>query len=531
MAKPAFDPTKPFETVGEKPAFDPSKPFEALSPLEVNPVAGAVTSAARGATLGLWDKGNAAIDATVEGALGFPGTWSERYESGLGHNRAVADANKAANPGLMMGAEIAGAVASPIPGGTAAKGAGYATRVGRSVLQGVGMGGVYGYGTSRAKDAQGVVADTALGGLVGGAAGAVGEGIVAPVLSQVGKVVSPAMDYMRKKVSGALGSFAERKAVKATGGALQKELRQLGPRVQQVGRDLLDERVVTAGASVADIAARSSALKGAQGKAIGEILDAADAGKARFNWRPVLDRVRAELGGLNPTELRAAGDATRALDDIMTAANSGGGFRVANDLKAALNDTINRADPKLKTALTKRVVRALTEEIDGQIGTALSPEARTGLETAKRLYGSASEAKKLATKGLGRQEANRSVSLTDYLAGIGGGVASVASGRIEPLIMAGGAAIANKVARERGNQVLAAGADRLSKSLALRTMAKSNPERLAQVIGGDFARALTSAASHSDERFAATHYMLSQSSPKYREGITQLDEDSISQTH
>lgn len=214
-------PIKPSEDLDA--LWEQAKPVN-VRPEEVHPVVAAGLHLAKGASLGLLEKGGSAVDATLDKLQGQPGTWGERYDANLERNRAILDANKAAHPGLSTGAEIVGSIAAPIPGGAAAKGLGYGARVGRAALQGAGMGAAYGYGTSRAKDAAGTVADTALGGVAGGFGGAAGEGVIAPVISATGRVLSPAMEWLKRRAERGLAGARDM----ARGITQREEVKNIG---------------------------------------------------------------------------------------------------------------------------------------------------------------------------------------------------------------------------------------------------------------------------------------------------------------
>lgn len=109
--------------------------------------------------------------------------------------------------------------------------------------------------------------------------------------------------------------------------------------------------------------------------------------------------------------------------------------------------------------------------------------------TLNRQYSTLSNLKKIADRTAGRMNANRMASPTDHALGMGGMLLSMLSGNVGALAataIGGGAAIANKLLRERGNSVLADIAYRTSKmDHLLENTAHAlsmSPERLAQPI-------------------------------------------------
>lgn len=107
--------------------------------------------------------------------------------------------------------------------------------------------------------------------------------------------------------------------------------------------------------------------------------------------------------------------------------------------------------------------------------------------TLNRQYSTLSNLKKIADRTAGRMNANRMASPTDHALGMGGMLLSMLSGNVGALAataIGGGAAIANKLVRERSNSVLADIAYRTSKmDHLLENTAHAlsmSPERLAQ---------------------------------------------------
>lgn len=107
--------------------------------------------------------------------------------------------------------------------------------------------------------------------------------------------------------------------------------------------------------------------------------------------------------------------------------------------------------------------------------------------TLNRQYSTLSNLKKIADRTAGRMNANRMASPTDHALGMGGMLLSMLSGNVGALAataIGGGAAIANKLIRERSNSVLADIAYRTSKmDHLLENTAHAlsmSPERLAQ---------------------------------------------------
>lgn len=474
-------------------------------------------------------------------SAGDEGT-SDVYRAARNAEQSELDAARAANPGWYLGGEIVGGLAAPLPGGSVAGAAakGLRTTVAQGAKlgakQGVKAGALAGLGHSEADLTQGEVGaaavDTGAGALAGGLLGTAVGG------------ASPAVRFLAQKVKdipGGLRAFAGERAVKSTQGATQSMLDRVGltsaEKVQRVGGDLIDQGVVTIGARPKDILLRSKALARDQGKNIGDALTrAGEAG--RFRWDAPLEKARGIVTGLNAAERRSAGEAVKHIDDMADEAWAGGSFEAANALKSAINKGINRKlDPPLKTELSEKTVGVLNDEIEAQLRKKLGDEASGGFANAKQLYGSAKTAERLAKMGIKREQANRSVSPSDY--GVGGaGMASAATATAmmtgSPVAtvgaMVGGAMLGgvNKLARTYGNQTLAVGANAMSKFRPIQFLAKTDPAGLARLIGDRAARAMASAFAEGGEQKAAiAHYMLTQTSPEYRNGLATIDEDGL----
>lgn len=213
MAKPQFDPSKPFEPAqveGAKPTFDPSKPFEeSTAPEEkkVMPIESAARGLVQGGTLGFADEISGGAEALWQKAKGDPTEFGKLYQTLRDESRANFDKAQKDNPSAYTAGEVGGGLATAaIPfGGTAT--------LGKALLAGARTGAVASLGASTADNAADMVEDVAKG----TAMGAIGGGIA----SGVGKGLSA--------IKGRLGNAASKQAGKLTNleatasGALSKE--------------------------------------------------------------------------------------------------------------------------------------------------------------------------------------------------------------------------------------------------------------------------------------------------------------------
>jgi hypothetical protein len=102
-----------------------------------------------------------------------------------------------------------------------------------------------------------------------------------------------------------------------------------------------------------------------------------------------------------------------------------------------------------------RARNMLEDSIDEHIQTALPAEADRYREL-KSLYGTFKNADKTAQKYMTNNVANRAISLTDYLSGMGAVTAAMTTGSLVPMVGAVALPLANKLLRERGSSTLAA---------------------------------------------------------------------------
>ncbi len=123
--------------------------------------------------------------------------------------RATSKEAETAHPLIHGGAEIAGSLAVPLPGGAAARGAGLGVKVLRGAGQAGAIGTALGAGKSEATDAEGVAKD------------ALGTGLVSAPFGAAGGVASAAFGKLGNRFGGLAasadaraGSLAEAKALK-----------------------------------------------------------------------------------------------------------------------------------------------------------------------------------------------------------------------------------------------------------------------------------------------------------------------------
>lgn len=521
---------------------------------EATPELAATRGAVQGATFNAADEATGVLESTFPRLALPPGEFfdpavpspaARTYVEARNAQRALNEASKAAQPGAYLGGQVLGgaAASSVLPGGYVSAG-----------VQG-GLGGA-----GAAQEMRDIPADAAIGmGLGVGAQGAadlIGMGVRAG----------------GQRISEGARRWAEGRAVKAASGQNKAAFKQMVGRqlsgselgtIERVGGDLLDQNVVTAGATADDILARSAAsadeAMAAADDALAE-LDAITPVGSGLNAAQIADDAERALVGARATGPYGQQQAgTRLIPEIEALRAQGDNvpISVLERFRRDLDNSIDWAAQEPTPA--QAAIRDFRSFLDEQI--ALHAEkvaARAGSDAAARLR----EAKDLASsmiiaKGVARNRvvsdaSNRWISPSDYGVGLAALGGSTAAG-VDPIsstLASGGAALAHHLARTRGNQVLAAGLDTASGAIERAAPAlasavefvapatgrayaadKSGPEisdgDLISQLATDNPAALgpyadTLSRSAASGNLPITHYVLSQRDPEYRMLVERL---------
>lgn len=272
--------------------------------------------------------------------------------------------------------------------------------------------------------------------------------VLEPLLSSS----SPTIRARANKVISELSDFETRVASRR---ASLEAADEAVSRVEELVAPMSKSRSARVAAKAEEIASKARALR--------EAVGAGSLTQAEF--RGFLDDVLPTLGRAPSSSVRQQAKALQkelkkaAITDAIT----------LDDLvrqKDTLSDVINPRTPdgykaegiKVHSADDNELFRArnvLEKSIDEHIESVLPQEAARYREL-KDLYGVFKNADKTAQKYMTNNIANRAVSLTDYLAGMGGVTAALTTGSPFPMIGAVALPLANKLLRERGASTLAA---------------------------------------------------------------------------
>jgi hypothetical protein len=367
------------------------------------------------------------------------------------------------------GAGFVTGVMLPSPLG-AAKGASFGQSVIKGAKTGAAMGALQNPG-----DTEGDIepinlrgrASNALEGAVYGAAVPVAQKII----TKGSNVVS---DYLRNK--------AELKATRALGRPTPTQAANMSATGQdkELGRQLLDDKAIPVLGTPEKIGARIEGLKEKAGQDIGALIDSA--GSA-----PMLDSKKlADFVKSSPylNEMRKTPGMEGAVSAIekqleTLAGNGQLNMKEALALRQRIDQAINfnQAAPDMKGAQEGlyKIRTAIRDAMNEKLNTIPGGPEKDALIKANRKYGNLATAEDIIEREMGRNQANRGISLTDTVAGAGG----LASGGPVGATLAGGL---NKLGRTYGNSVQARVYDAISKKLAAvpGMMEKTNPQQISE---------------------------------------------------
>jgi hypothetical protein len=464
-------------------------------------------------------------------------TFSERYDADqLARKQALAEAQQRSPVASTAGTLAGGAtgVAVPMPFAQTSGLAGAAGRVGAQTGMAaldVGTSGDKLFSPEAARQAA-----TVAGGLQAGA----------EALIPAGKAVAPMLSKLGDTVGDKLGEVAERRAVKAATGNNQRayDVMERKGIVNKLGRDLLDEKVVT-GNKASSIADRSSTKQKEFGQKIGDLLQSVDdSGKAVVDGRSIAEQIReyvaskrAPIGkGVKQGLLDQADEfETKGLIPLTEAQTIKGEYKWSADnpntmslgkkstnkvsaiLSKELEDAVDRAAANVgHSSLSQEATQTGSGAVSSVPITGpnqstlkdayLVPELGNDYRNAKSKYESFATAAENAKKLANRQEKNRTVSLTDYLVGsAGAGIGAYSSeDKLQGALQGAAFGLGNKMLRERGSSVAAVALDKASRAAMRAPKAYSR-----------FVDILQNAMQRGSGSFATTHEMLLHD-PDYR---------------
>ena len=457
MAKPAFDPSQPFEKapVAAKPAFDPSQPFEKGDAPAGQPAQAALESFGNTASFG----NLAQLQAGVSQVLPNPTAELDQNLANQGFKIqgpdtsyvAERDANikrreglEAENPKAALAGKVAG-FAATVP---ALAGAGTAASFGGRALQAAKGGAIAGALTNPG-DVEGEVANPLQEIGARGKQAAKGAATAALVQGAVEKVASPIASWIKGKLSGG----AEKMAVKALNPTKsQVERLKVSGKENNLGRMLLDEGAIPKVGSTNAILNRVSEKKEQIGQKLGELLESAGDAKV-ISGKTLADTLsKSDDFAMLASTPGAEGLASKSEQILQTLRSKGEmSVREAHALRKSVDKLINFSKRNDDLRGVQELLYGIRSEVSTAINGAMNKVPGVSKDQLRRLNGAYSklaDAERIAEGGVARQAANQTFSLGDKVMATVGGLSGGFSG-------AAAAAGANKLARTYGRSTAA----------------------------------------------------------------------------
>lgn len=482
-AVPKFDDTVPV-------SFDDTEPMEAVA-TEVGPSQSDTLGRtfAQGFTGGIADEAYGVLGAIVNPTNSDKGL-IERYLLSRDYaRRKDAEAEKANPKTAKLGHLVGGVGMAMVPGLNVARGA----KAGEVVGKAAAGGAITGLGSSEGESVGEVARDTVAGGALGATFGKIGH--------EGGKLAS--------NVGAKVKEFANERAVKSLGPMLsQMEALNNKGGVQDLGAELLDDGVTRFGSTTKGQLPRLDELLGKKGAEIGAIRQQAD------------EAIAAGADPIDLERLLSKGNAREAFSEASNEATQKSAKAYRKNAESlskmpkrtieetqgeiqAISEQIPFNKPMAERTAKQQALTDLRRDLVGMVDDKvreISPEQAARLKALKGSFGLLKDGEGMLEKAVARKAVNRDFGLTDYLAALQAGSKGDLGGGLKGMALAG----ANKLARERGNSMLAVSANKAAQVL------QSNPEVL-----GKFAAPLTKALQKGNTSFLAAHQVL-MNDPTYR---------------
>lgn len=332
-----------------------------------------------------------------------------------------------------------------------------------------------------------------------------------PAIGTGGKIVGRglrATEEIAPAMSRSIKDFAEKAAVNATGATGK----QAASFADDAGRQLLDRGIVRFGDSQERIAERAGSAVAQANKQIDQSLAALDATGKKVDGNAIYNEVRARIDSMkaDPSKADIANLMEKELENLIASTDAKGtsdfGFLEAENIKRGYNRKAgNWMDPE-KGIAGKELYQTWRGGVEAP-AEAIDPSLATKFKEGKETFGILAPI----------QEAAERRAATTAQSPVGGflDAASAAAGAADGGIIGGIVApIARRVASPRISSSFAVGADKLGDLL------KASPQAF-----GEFAPVLLEAEKRGPQGLAATHFILQQTRPEYRQTFQQVAGD------
>ena len=457
-------------------------------PEEISEIESGLRGAAQGASMGFSDELTGGVEALWEKAKGNPTAFGELYKAKRDESRANYESAEKANPSSYLAGQVGGGIATAV-----VPGMGGAT-LGKLALQGAAQG----LGSSEADltegDVVGAARDTAIGGTIGAATGLAGKALSAGAVK-----ASPYLKSGMNKLGDVFEEGAEKLAVKATG-ATGNQASKFSP---NAGRELLDQGLVKFGDDASRIAERVGQRHELAGKAIGESLDTLEQRGIMGSVDNVVDGLQAQVDELakTPGNEKIIKQLQNEIDNLYIRGESNIGIKTAEQAKRNFQGQTNYFSDEAEKKASGRLADSFKTEVE-RAATEADPSLAAKFMDEKKAYGLLSPIKEAAEKRAMQQSQSPFGGLTDIVAGTAGGIKGLA---------------AKYGIEQIGRRTASSGA---VMSDAIADIVRTQPQRL-----GKFAKPLQEAAQRGGNSLAATHFVLQQTNPEYRQLVNTSEDD------
>lgn len=461
---------------------------------------------------------------------------SDPFLKGYGVPAEDIQMRREANPGSALVGELAGA-ALPIGAGPTVARIGssveravvgeaptVATKLLGKAAGGATSGGLWGLGASISEDAlqegDKQLAGEKLLAIGGGAMAGAGLGVIEGGLGMAGKAIYGKVvgESFRNKLS----EFSEEVMMRQISQQSDFNKMNLFDRRKEIGRYALDKGWGKEAALGGVEALHSAAEKDSSqiGARMGEILNEVDTRVHGVDTSRIAVKARDILKDIERDPLMAS--SRNAVQSYLEELDSGPiSFSKLWEMQSNIRNKIGPTEPNAFKESLWKLRRVIRDELIDQTGE-VSPHFREQLLKLNREYGYSQQIEDLALKRVMQKEGNRWLGPSDYITGAAGAVAG------GPLGL--GAAVVNKVARERGGFVLAELGDRLSKSKIITSMAETFKRKIDQMITenpellGAYKVPLQQAAARGAMDLLATHIQFMKHDPEYASHVGVVEE-------
>lgn len=421
----------------------------------------------QGVTFGLSDEmagvGAGSLDYAIQSVANlFKNDKDKR--SWLEHYRDWRDKSRTEQKELFEKAP-AETIAGTLGGGILMPGGAAKTIIGKGAV-GVGQGALAGLGFGESDltkgDVSGALTDVGTGAALGGTMGAGLPMAISTAKALPGQIKDTATRFAAKSAGFERGTMKK----------LGRSVDEIRTNYKNIGQTLLDEKIVTPGATIEKVNNRVVQMQKRAGEALGEIYE--EVGKKASNpkTREVIAKVYENLNDSFGVESFADEAAikgyTKLLDNLQNAGIKGENlsWKDLHSIRSRLGKAMKTTNPDLRNML-KKGYAVLSDFITEGVEQASQgdPKLLQAFKKNNNLYKIAQQVKEPLYNKLSAQEGNRLVSLTDIIVGSGAGIGvGLTSGPLG-IFTVPATIIGKRLAEKYGNPMSASALNKIAKTI------------------------------------------------------------------